>query len=113
VIPDVGQVELHVGVAVKTFVPPEATEGEVGDTATEFRVMGGARTVITVDVPAVFAPSVAFTYRPTVPAMVPAVKLVVLPLVGLIEPSVELVRAHTYVIPEGHVALHVGVAVKF
>jgi hypothetical protein len=40
------------------------------------------------------------------------VKVVVVPLAGLIVPSVVLVRAHAYVIPDGQVALQVGVAVK-
>jgi hypothetical protein len=56
---------------------------------------------------------VALTKIPPVTAVVPAVKVAVLPLEAPIEPSVVLVRAHTYVIPvAGQVELHVGVAVK-
>ena len=44
--------------------------------------------------------------------MDPAVNVVVVPVAGLIEPSAVLVSAHAYVMPDGQVPLHVGVAVK-
>jgi hypothetical protein len=56
--------------------------------------------------------SVALTKMPTVPPPLPAVKFTEGPMLGLIEPSVVLVRAHAYVAPEGHVALHMGVTVN-
>jgi hypothetical protein len=113
VIPVLGQVALHVVLAVKPCVPLKGTEGNCGVTDTDFRVMAAAVTVITVEVDTVVTPSVALTYMPTVPAVVTAVNVVVGPAERLIEPNVVLVRAHAYVIPvAGQVALHVGVAVN-
>jgi hypothetical protein len=43
--------------------------------------------------------SEALRKSPTVPPALPALKVVVDPLVGLIEPSAVLARAHAYVIP--------------
>jgi hypothetical protein len=103
-----GHVELQLGVAVKVTVPPEDIEGVVGPTATELRVMGADEMVITVEVPLVVPPRVALTKSPTVPAVPPAVKVTWVPLVGLNEPKVAFERAHVYVIPAGHVELHVG-----
>jgi hypothetical protein len=92
VIPLVGQVELHVGVAVKGCLVLATTVGEVGSNDTEFRV--SAVTVITVCAPLVVAPSVTLTYSPTVPTVVPAVKVVVVLAAGLMVPSAVLVSAH-------------------
>jgi hypothetical protein len=55
--------------------------------------------------------SVALTKSPTVPNVLPAVKFTAEP-VPLIVPIAPSVRAHEYVVPEGQVPLHVGVAVK-
>jgi hypothetical protein len=66
-----GHVALHVGVAMKTWAPSEATVGIVGLTATEVRVT--AVMVITVEVILVIPLSVALTKIPMVPAVAPAV----------------------------------------
>jgi hypothetical protein len=92
-MPEVGQVDVHTGVAVKVVWLPEATEGVVGDNVTEVRELASPETVITVLVPTVVVPSVALTKIPTVPEVVPAVKVTEVPL-PLSEPSAMLVRAH-------------------
>ena len=56
-----GHVELHVGIAVKVCLDPAAIEGVVGLNATELSVGATAEIVITVELPTVTAPSVAFT----------------------------------------------------
>ena len=56
-----GQELLHVGVAVKTFVVLDGTEGPSGLRATLVKVAGGGVTVIRVDAPLVVELSVAFT----------------------------------------------------
>jgi hypothetical protein len=73
--------------------------------------MGVVVTVMTVLAPSIVPLRVAFTKIPTVPEVVPAVKVTVAPL-PLSEPNVPLVSAQAYVIVSGQVTLHVGVAVK-
>jgi hypothetical protein len=55
--------------------------------------------------------SVALTKRPAIPAVLPAVKVTAAPLVALSVPS-ERVRVHEYVVPEGHVEVHLRVVAK-
>jgi hypothetical protein len=106
-------VVLHVEFAVKSAVPLEFTVGSIGLTDSEVRVGGTFVTVTTVEPCLVIPPSVALMKRPTVPVVVPAVNVVVAPLAGEIVPSVVLVRAHTYVMPEvGQVGVQVGLAVN-
>jgi hypothetical protein len=89
VMPEEGHAELHAGVAVKGCVPLGATVGVIGLIATELM----ATTVMIVEVSLVKLPSVALTYIPTVPPLLPAVKVTEVPL-PLSEPKVPLVRAH-------------------
>jgi hypothetical protein len=106
-----GQVALHVGVALKSCFPPMATVGVSGLTATETRLMGAVVTVITVDASLVVPLSEALTKSPAVPAVVPALKVTVLPL-PLRDPSAMLVSDQVYKMVPGQVALHTGVAVN-
>jgi hypothetical protein len=108
-IPEEGQVEEHVGCAVKTCWPPPVTVGVKGVMDTEASVT--VVTVITVESPFVVAPSVAFTKMPTVPAVDPALNVSVDPEPERV-PRAVLDRLQTYVMLPGHVALHAGVAVK-
>jgi hypothetical protein len=85
-------VTLQVGVAVKICWVPDGTDGAVGLTASEVNVATRGETVMIVEVPLVVPPSVALTKRPTVPAVVPAVKVFVEPL-PLSGPRLVLERA--------------------
>ena len=67
-------------------------------------------TVITAEEPADFPLSDAFTKIPTVPAEVPALKVSEAPL-PVSDPSAVLDSDHTYSMPDGQLALQVGVAV--
>jgi hypothetical protein len=67
--------------------------------------------VITVELSLVTPFSVALTKIPTVPTVLPAVNVIEEPL-PLIDPIPLFVRDHEYEMPEGHVAVHVGVAVN-
>jgi hypothetical protein len=100
---------LHVGVAVKTCVPPEARVAVVGPTTTESRL---TIVIFAAELCTVIPLSVAFTKRPTLPAELPAVKVTLAPVVVLKVPMAPFVRVHEYVISKGHTALHVGVAMK-
>jgi hypothetical protein len=95
-------------------VPPEFTEAVAGLTATEFKVMVGVVvTVITVELDWVTSLRLALTKMPPVAGVFPAVKVTVVPVAGLIEPSLLLVRVHVKVTPEGgQEGLHIAVAVK-
>jgi hypothetical protein len=94
-------------------MPPLATVGEVGLTATEVRLLAGFVMVIMAEAVLVDPLSVALTKMPTVPVMLPAVKFTGVPVAALSEPMAPLVSVHAHMIPDlGHVALHVGVAVK-
>jgi hypothetical protein len=101
-------VELHVGVAVKGWVPLALTVGVNGVSPTEVRVM---TTVISVDPSLVIPFNVALTKIPTDPWTVPAVNVCVDPE-PLRAPRVGLESAHTYVTVPGQVEVQVGVAVK-
>jgi hypothetical protein len=108
-----GHVAMHVGVAVKGCVLPEAIVGLVGDIATEDMVLPRLRRVITVEASMVIPFSVALTKMPPVTAVAPPVKVTATPVTALSVPRVVLVRVHAYVIPEGQgLTLHVGSAVK-
>jgi hypothetical protein len=92
-MPVAGHVELHVGVAVKICELPSPTVDAAGPTATDDKVTdGGAVTVMVVELPVVVPLRVAFTKMPTVPAVLPAVKVIEGPL-PLSEPSAELERS--------------------
>jgi hypothetical protein len=93
-MPEGGQVLLHPGVAVKVRVPPGATDCVVGLKDNDVRVDVEDLTVITVELFSTVPLSVALTKIPTVPAVVPAVNVVEMPVAGVIEPKAELVRAH-------------------
>jgi hypothetical protein len=85
-----GQVDEHVGVAEKPCWVPSGNETEVGLTATEVRAM----IVITVGELCFTTPlRVALTKIPTVPPVVPAVKVTEAP-VPVIEPIVPLLNVH-------------------
>jgi hypothetical protein len=56
--------------------------------------------------------SEALRKSPTLPAVLPAVRMTEMPLVALSVPMVVLVRAHEYETPEGQLELQVGMAVK-
>jgi hypothetical protein len=85
---------VHVAVAVIACAPPNPTVGEAGLKATETRVMVDTVIVITVELSLVTPLSVALTYMPTVPEVVPAMKLTEGPE-PVIEPMETLVSAHT------------------
>jgi hypothetical protein len=72
---------LQVGVAEKGCDPPTTTFADVGLMVTPVRTgTDGAETVMVVE-PSLLVPlRVAFTKMPTVPAVVPAVKVSVVPL---------------------------------
>jgi hypothetical protein len=106
----VGQLEVHVGVAVNFLVPPWAREAEVGLTDTEVRV--DLTAITTTELCLVTPLRVALTNSPIFPFLVPAVKVTAAPVVALSVPRVLLVRVHEYVVPDGHVEVHIGVAVK-
>lgn len=106
-----GHVALQLGVAVNSWEPLVPTVGTVGLSATDERVTGFEVTVIMANVPFVTPLRVALTKRPTVPATVPELKVSVAPL-PLRVPRVVLLRAQVYVVPEGYVEVHIGVAVK-
>ena len=112
-VPEGQGVWVHIGVAEKDCVLPEATVGAAGLIDTDVR-MFAAVTVISVEVIRVVPLSVALTKMPTVPAVLRAAKVVETPLAGLIVPSVVLVGAHAYVMNVvGHPdMLHVGFAVN-
>jgi hypothetical protein len=74
--------------------------------------MGAVDTVITVDASFVTPLYVALTKTPTVPAKLAASNVTEVPVELVSEPRELLVRVQAYEIPDGHVALHVGVAVK-
>jgi hypothetical protein len=86
-----GQVALHTGVAVNSWVLPEATVGDVGPIESEVKVMTVTITLITVFVSTVVPLSVAFTKIPTVPPVLPALKVTDIPL-PLSEPRAALER---------------------
>jgi LDH2 family malate/lactate/ureidoglycolate dehydrogenase len=86
----VGHVALHFGLAVNPWVWPAATEGEVGLSVTESR---DALTVISVEAATVVPFSVTFAMIPTVPEVVPAVKVTAGPLPRS-EPIALWVRVH-------------------
>jgi hypothetical protein len=105
-----GHVTLQVGMAEKVCAFPETSMAVVGLTKTEVTV--GTLTVITAGPPSlVFELSVALTKRPTVPAVMPAVKSTELPE-PVKDPIAPLERVQEYEMLEGQVTLHVGLAVK-
>jgi hypothetical protein len=108
-----GQVVLHVGVAVKGWVPPEPTVGMIGLTATEIRTAEVVLMVMIAGRLCTVTPfSVALTKSATVPTLLPAVKVTGMPTAEPRVPIEPFVSVHEYVVPEGHVDVHVGVAVK-
>jgi hypothetical protein len=103
----------QVGTAVNVCELSTATLADCGliDTPVRTAVPVPA-TVIIVELPFSVPLSVALTKMPTVPPVLPALNLSVLPL-PLSEPSVVLDKAQTNVMPEaGHVELHFKVAVN-
>ena len=99
------------GVAVKVWVPPAPRFADVGVTATDSRVE--TETVICPAVLCTVTPlSVAFTNRPAVPEVLPAVKVTDGPVDPLIAPTRLFVRLHEYAIPEGHVLVQAGTALN-
>jgi hypothetical protein len=112
VTPD-GQGALHVGVALKTCLPPAAREAVIGVTATESKVVTGRFMVITTGELCTVTPlSVALTKSPTLPELVPAVNVTEEPWVIFSVPRVLRESAHEYATLEGQDALQVGVAVN-
>jgi hypothetical protein len=108
-----GQDAVHVGLAVKLPTSPVDSVVDDGITVTEVRLEVAVVIVMMLGTLwTVTPPSVAFTNRPTVPGVVPAVKVVGEPVLELIMPMVLLVRDQENTVPAGHVPLHTGVAVK-
>lgn len=108
------QVVLHVGEAANDCVPPEVRLAVPGVIATEVNSHPPVAVTVTIATGLCFVIplSVALTKRPTVPAVLPAVKVSELPDVALTEPLALFVRDHENVVPDGQVAVHVGVAAK-
>jgi hypothetical protein len=74
VMPELGQAEVHDGVAVNASELPGETDGEVGLMATDMRVLATPVMSITVDASTVCDPSVALTKMPTDPDRTSATK---------------------------------------
>jgi hypothetical protein len=86
---------VHVGVAVKPWTLPVLIVAVDGDTDTEDRVDTTVLVmVISTELTLVTLPSVALTKRPTFPAVLPAVKVTMEPVVTLSVPIALFVRAH-------------------
>ena len=85
---------MQVGATVKLCDPPGERDAFGGETEIDLNTGPElAVTAITVEVPTVVSPSVALTKMPTVPAVVPALKLFVEPLLPS-APRLVLVRDH-------------------
>jgi hypothetical protein len=99
--------------AVSTSELVTETVGELSVTLTEVSDWAATEIVIVAGLLCWATPlKVAFTKTPTLPAVSAAVKVVALPDAGLRLPSAVLVKLHEYVIPDGQVSEHVGVAVR-
>jgi hypothetical protein len=105
----VPQVPLHTRVAVNPCDPSVFTVADVGLTETELRAI----TVITVAELCLVTPlRVVLTNRPTVPPVMPALKVGVAVVGFVSEPIAPFVRVQAKVAPEPQVPLHTGVAVN-
>ena len=83
---------MHVEEAVNACVPPVATDVEAGPTETEASVGTGVELMVIAAEASLVTPlSVAFTKSVTVPAVLPALKVIGLPVEALSVPRV-LVR---------------------
>jgi hypothetical protein len=106
---------LHAGVAMNFCELPVERSIAVGVMLTPLRTTVEVSTVTetTTELSLVVPLSVALTKMPPVMAADPAVKVVVVPLVGLILPSAVFVSVHTYVTSGvGQVEVHRAAAVK-
>jgi hypothetical protein len=104
-----GHVPVHASVVVNGSVPPVPIEADVGLTATELRAM----IVITVTTLCFVTPfRVALTKRPTVPPVVPAVKVGVDVVAPVRLPIAPFESVHEKMVPAAHAPLHNGVAVN-
>jgi hypothetical protein len=102
----------HAGVAANPSAPPVRTVTDVMLRVTPVRIgVTAVLMVMAAESVAILPLRVAVTVKVTGPELDPAVNVMVEPVVELTLPRV-LFSVHAYEMPEGQVAVHVGVAAK-